>query len=228
MPIQLRESIIDRTNLPRCDDQLRARIQLLAAGDQLMIEAVLLNCQSATTVARLMRLSDRSVRYRLQMLAKRMASRTFLIVARGLNYLPRRDAELARLRFCAGVSVQQLCARTGLSEFQLRQRLDVLLAQCEALGRGPTAGRWNTPRPPKQGQRRPRPAKGKINRKSSRASSAPLPQRDELGGRDELEHFAGQERFEPGRPWQDDVEPRGAEMAIGAQDAPCQPWPPGA
>jgi DNA-directed RNA polymerase specialized sigma24 family protein len=135
MPVILRESIANAFRLPRNDDILIGRAELLGERDRLLIEAVLLKGQSAASVAKLMGVSDRMIRDRVHLLSRRLCSRKFLDAARALAYLSPSDASLARLHFCEGLSRRELCRRLGLSSFQLRRRLDQISGQIVVMSR---------------------------------------------------------------------------------------------
>jgi len=111
------------------------RAELLAKDDRELIEAVFVRGQSSESVARMMGVRPREVRRRLYSLARRLASRRFLNAARALPYLRPADADLARLRFCQGVTQRQLCRQMGLSSYTLRRRLDKIGAEIETIRR---------------------------------------------------------------------------------------------
>lgn len=129
MAIPLKEAILSARRLPRSDDILMARAELLAQEDRDLVEAIFVRGQSAKSVARMVDVDVRLLRQRVNRLARRMASRRFLNAARSLPYLARPDAMLARLRFCEGRTIRQLQARLEVSEHVLRRWLDHVTAQ---------------------------------------------------------------------------------------------------
>ena len=135
MPLSLRESTCRVRRLPRNEEVLMGRASLLLPADRDLIEAVFVRRQSTRSVARLMGLTTRTVRKRTRLLAGLLASRRFIAVARVLPYLNGDDVVLARLRFCAGLSYRKLCARSGLTPYHLRRRLDRILAQVATIKR---------------------------------------------------------------------------------------------
>jgi hypothetical protein len=132
MPVILRESIANVVRLPRNDDILIARAQLLSEQDRALIEAILLKGQSAAAVGRLIGEKTRLVRERV---SRRLCSRRFLDAARALAYLSADDAALARLAFCECLSHRELCRRLNLTEFHLRRRLDKITGQIVQMSR---------------------------------------------------------------------------------------------
>jgi DNA-directed RNA polymerase specialized sigma24 family protein len=129
MPLSLKESICRFRKMPRDSAVLAGRAELLAPGDRDLIEAVLVNGQSASGLARIMGVTPRMVRKKIRRLSLHLISRRFLDAARSLPYLPPEEATLARLHFCSGLTQAQLCGRLRLSPHCLRRRLDRLSAQ---------------------------------------------------------------------------------------------------
>jgi DNA-directed RNA polymerase specialized sigma24 family protein len=129
MPLTLRESICRSKRLPRDDEVLMGRAELLAPCDRDLVDAVLVRGQPTSSIARLMGVTRRVVRDRVHRLSRLLVSRRFLDAARALPYLSPEDGALARLRFCSGLTHAQLCQRLGLTPHRLRRRLDRLSAQ---------------------------------------------------------------------------------------------------
>lgn len=135
MPLRLRENICRVRQMPRNDDILMGRAELLAVEDRDLIEAILIRGQSTGSVARMIGLTPRIVRSRVYRLGRRLTSQQFLDTARALRYLSAPDALLARLRFCQGATQRQLSHRLGLSCHVLRRRLDHISAQVATIRR---------------------------------------------------------------------------------------------
>jgi DNA-directed RNA polymerase specialized sigma24 family protein len=112
-----------------------ARAELLSAEDRELMEAVMVRGQTMRSVARMKGTSERSVGNRVRRLSERLASRAFLDAARALAYLPREDAMLASLRFCAGLSERKLAEILGASSHVVRRRLDRIGAQIAMIHR---------------------------------------------------------------------------------------------
>jgi hypothetical protein len=87
---------------------LAARAGLLRSDDRELVKAVMINGYTAAEVARMTRLSPRSICNRIRKLTTRLGSREFLGAARALPFLEPSDAALARMRFCAGMSLRQI------------------------------------------------------------------------------------------------------------------------
>ena len=122
MPLTLRESICRARPLPRNDEILMGRAELLKPQDRYVVEAVLVRNQPIRAIACMMGVSRRSVRNRVNRLGKRLASRGFLDAARALPYLSDEDARLAQMRL-------------GMSSHVLRRRLDCISAQIAIIRR---------------------------------------------------------------------------------------------
>ena len=135
MALSLRENIAQVRRIPRNDDVLMGRAELLRERDRDLVEAVMLHGQSAVAMGRLMGVSHRSVRSRVQKLCRHLCSRRFLDAARALSYMSPADAKLTQLRFCAGMTLRQLSAELGLTEHHIRRRLDRLSAQIAMIRR---------------------------------------------------------------------------------------------
>ena len=124
MALTLRENICNARRLPRDHDLLIARAELLSAKDRGLIEAIFLRGQTVVSVAHMMGINPRKVSNRLRRLSEHLASRRFLDAARALRYLRGREATLARLRFCAGMTERRLAEKFGVSPHVIRRRLD--------------------------------------------------------------------------------------------------------
>ena len=129
MALTLRENICNARKLPSDPSVLAGRAQLLGREDCELVEAVLLRGQTVVSTAGLMGLSPRTVGNRVRKLAGRMSSRKFLDAARALRYLPGKEAALARLRFCVGLSERKLADKLGVSAHAVRRRLDRISAE---------------------------------------------------------------------------------------------------
>lgn len=155
MGMPLKESVLQARRLPRNDDLLMARAALLSRDDRELIEAVFIRGQTTRSLSRMMGVEMRPLRNHVRRLAKRLASRKFLSVARALPYLSAADAQLARLRFCQGRTLRQLREQFNVSEHTLRRWLDHVAAQVAVIRRmskqtAETAGEdyrsyWNQP-----------------------------------------------------------------------------------
>ena len=135
MVVSLKESVLMSGRLPRSDDLLQARVELLSLEDRALVEAVLLRGQSTRSLSRLMGMTTRGVRDKVNRLTRRMASSQFIDAARSLPHLSPGDAELAKLRFCQGYRLRGLCEHLGLSEHGVRRRLDRVAAEIQAINR---------------------------------------------------------------------------------------------
>jgi len=135
MALSLRESVLSSGRLPRNDDVVLSRAELLAPVDRDLIEAVFIRGQSTRSLARLMGLTPRGVRDRVNRLTRRMGSRKFIDAARSLPYLSAEDAEIAKLRFCQGVRLRGLREKFDVTEHAIRRRLDRVEAEIRAINR---------------------------------------------------------------------------------------------
>ena len=135
MTLSLKESLAQNQELPRTDSILMGRARLLEPPDRDLVEAILIRGQPATLVARMMGRDPKAVRERVRRLTKHLASRRFLDAARALSYLEPADAELARLKFCAGLTIDQVAGRLGLSSAALRRQLGRLVPQIAVVRR---------------------------------------------------------------------------------------------
>ena len=121
--------------LPWNDDVIQSRVELLAPADRALVEAVLIRGQSTRSLSRLMGVSTRGVRDKVNRLTRRMAGSKFIAAARSLPHLSPEDAELAKLRFCQGYRLRGLCEHLGLTEHAVRRRLDRVEAEVQAINR---------------------------------------------------------------------------------------------
>ena len=135
MALSLRENVFRARRLPRNEQILMGRAELLAREDRDLIEAVLVRGQTAESLARLAGRSGTAKRERVGRLTRRLSSRRFLDAARALAYLSDEDAMLARLAFCQRKPQRDLCERTGLTRHLLRRRLDRIAAQIQTIRR---------------------------------------------------------------------------------------------
>lgn len=135
MPISLREDICRVRRVPLDTDVLLGRAELLLADDRRLLDAVLVRGQTIKTLAELMGVSKRRLGNRIRKLIARLSSRDFLLAARVLSYLPREDAMVAQLRYCAGLSERKLASRLGVSSYAVRRRLDRIEAQIVTIRR---------------------------------------------------------------------------------------------
>ena len=135
MALSFRENIFIERRLPRDQQLLSGRAELLSPGDRELVEAVLIRGQTFVSVSRMMGISPRKAGNRVRRLAALLASRQFLETARALRYLPREDARLARLRFCAGLSERKLAGKLQVSTHAIRRRLDRIRAQIAIVSR---------------------------------------------------------------------------------------------
>lgn len=133
MTLSLKEGILCAGKLPRDDQVIMGRAELLSTEDRNLIEAVVLHGQTAESLARLMGVSGRTIRRRVERLMARLASREFLQAARVLPYLAEEDARLARLAFCQQRSQRWLARHLNVTSHCLRRRLDQLAARIETL-----------------------------------------------------------------------------------------------
>ena len=147
MPISLKESLARKKDLPRSDEIIRCRAELLPRADRDLIEAVLIHGHPTRSLARMMGTTPRAVRDRARRLARRLVSKRFLYVARALPYLSPQDSELAKRYFCQGATHRQLCGEVGMTLHALRRRLDRIAAQVETVRRLNASSRMMQRRP---------------------------------------------------------------------------------
>jgi len=124
MALRLKDSIARSSPLPRDEQIIMGRAELLSTGDKDLVEAVLVRGQPATLIARIMGTSAKVIRARVRCLGRRLTSQRFLKAARALPYLDGDEAHLARLNFCAGVSQRRLARELGIPTHTLRRRLE--------------------------------------------------------------------------------------------------------
>jgi len=133
MPLRLKESIFNHHRLPRNDDLLMGRAELLSERDRDLIEATVIRGLSARSIARMTGMTTSHVRAHVHKLCKRMKSRRFLAAARAMPYLTPFDALLAKLRYCQALAHRRLCRELGISYHVLRRRLDLLAVRIEMI-----------------------------------------------------------------------------------------------
>ena len=126
MITRLCESIAKARKLPRSSDLLISRAELLAPRDRALVEAVMLNNQSAEEIGRIADINPRTVRYRIRKLTKRMVSQRFIDAARLLLYLNPREADVVRRYHCRGQSLRMVAAELGMTLHQIRREIDRL------------------------------------------------------------------------------------------------------
>jgi DNA-directed RNA polymerase specialized sigma24 family protein len=135
MPLSLREHICRARKIPRNEELLMARAELLLPADRDLVEAVFVHGQSAVSLARLLGVKPRAVRRRVHLLAKRMASRRFMDAARALPYLDEGDAAIAKMAFCQHVSQREIARQAGLTRHEVRRTLDRLTERISMIRR---------------------------------------------------------------------------------------------
>ena len=135
MQLQLREDIAHVKRLPRNDDVLAQRSELLSRVDHDLIDAIVVRGQTVGAIARLMGVTPRSLRERVFRLTRRMTSEPFLSAARMLPYLEPADAAIAAAAYCQGLSQRKLCKQLNLTSHALRRRLDRISARIDTIGR---------------------------------------------------------------------------------------------
>lgn len=145
MPLTLREDIAQVKTMPRNDDVLAQRSELLSRVDRDLIEAIVVRGQSVGTMARLMGVTPRALRQRVLKLSRRMLSEPFLSAARALPYLETSDAAIASAAYCQRLSQRELCVQFNLTWHALRRRLDQISARIDTIrrlmaGRGVAGG----------------------------------------------------------------------------------------
>lgn len=133
MPLSLRENICESHRLPRDEEVLAGRMELLEQKDRQLLEAVIINGQPTRLIASLMNKTPQHIRNRVYRLSRRLASRKFLDAARALPYLNPADAQLARLHFCQGIAQRQLSQQLGMTIHAIRRSLDRLSARISTI-----------------------------------------------------------------------------------------------
>jgi len=133
MPLKLRESLCRHRHLPRSDAVVMGRAELLQPEERELLEAVLVDGQRVRSVAGMMGVTPRSLRSRIHKIVCRLTSRSFLNAGRAMPYLSGRDREVARMRFCEGISQRRISRKLGMTEHALRRRLDRISAQIETI-----------------------------------------------------------------------------------------------
>ena len=124
MAVLLKESICLAGGLPADQRVIAGRAELLTPEDRELIEAVLMRGVSLIGVARITGESPGCIRRRFHRLVRRLGSKGFLNAARALSYLSEEDASLARMRFCRGASLRQMCRELGLTIYEVRRRVE--------------------------------------------------------------------------------------------------------
>jgi DNA-directed RNA polymerase specialized sigma24 family protein len=150
MPITLREHICRIRKIPRNEELLMARAELLEPADRDLIEAVFVHRQSAVTLGRMLGVKTRAIRRRVHLLARRMSSRRFMNAARALPYLEYLEASIVKMAFCQHLSQREIAARTGLKRHEVRRAIDrladrIAMIRCLSRPEELVAGRYATP-----------------------------------------------------------------------------------
>lgn len=135
MSLALRNTVVSSHQLPRNDDILMSRMELLSQSDRLIMDAIFMKNQTTTNLAILMGTTGRVIRHRVHLLSRRIKSRQFLDTARALAYLSQSDATLARMRFCEGLGYRELAKALGITTHQVRRRLDLIRGQIMHISR---------------------------------------------------------------------------------------------
>ena len=135
MSLSLRESICTGRGLLTDPEIIAGRAELLCSRDRELVEATLVRGQSVASVARIMGVSQKTLGRKVRGLAFRLASCRFLSAAKALPYLSTDEAEIARLRYCQGVSARRLAREHGVSGYVMRRRLDAISAKISAICR---------------------------------------------------------------------------------------------
>lgn len=133
MPLQLKENLCRYRQLPRSDAILIGRAELLRSEERELLEAVLVYGQKVRSIAGMLGVTPRSLRSRIHRIVCRLTSKSFLNAGRALPYLADDDREIARMRFCQGMSQRRIGSKLGITEHALRRRMDCVNAQIETI-----------------------------------------------------------------------------------------------
>ncbi len=135
MFIPIRETLLEKTNLPSDDVVLRQRAGYLAPEDRDLFISVVIDGVPATMLASWMDLDARQIRRRVHSLGRHLASRKFLAVLRSLEFLNRDEQRLAKRHVLQRVPIGQLRREFRLSKGALYRRLHGLKAKINLLER---------------------------------------------------------------------------------------------
>jgi hypothetical protein len=108
---------------------LLRRAEFLHPRDRDLLEAIMVRGQTVNAVGRLTGTDPRYLRKYIAGLTSRMGSRAFTEAIRAMPHLSEKEAQMARLYFCQGLSIRRLCCGLFLSEYVVRRRLDMLRAR---------------------------------------------------------------------------------------------------
>jgi hypothetical protein len=135
MPVSLREAIARSCPLEISDELVAGRAALLAKEDRALLEAVWLNDQTCTQVARLARRKRWAVWRKVRKLLERLNSPQFLAAARLLPYLQEPHRSVVQRYFCQGQSLSAVGAATGVGYHETRRILDEVRGVVSAMAR---------------------------------------------------------------------------------------------
>lgn len=134
MTVSFQEYMSNQSHLPRDEQVLIGRLELLEEFDRELVEAVVVRGQPTRALSRLMGKSQRFIRQKVLSLTRRISSGEFLAAARSLPYLPPDERLIVKRHFCQAATIRQLCAETGLTLHRLRRKIDQLRAKMTVLG----------------------------------------------------------------------------------------------
>lgn len=133
MPVSFEEYMSSQARLPRDEQVLIGRLELLDDFDRQLVDAVVIRGQPTASLARLMGKSQRIIRDRVLSLMRRVASDDFLAAARSLPYLTGEERRIATRYFCQAATLRQLSQETGMTIHRTRRRIDQLRAKINVI-----------------------------------------------------------------------------------------------
>ena len=136
MGIKFRDKLLQYQRLTRSDSVLLTRAQLLDDCDRMLVEAIILHGQNGEAVGRMTGLKSYWIRRRTRRLVGLITSATYAHVMKILPRLSPEDAQVAKLRYCQGLSLADIGCRMDLTRYQLGRRLDRIRGRIVAAARG--------------------------------------------------------------------------------------------
>jgi len=126
MPRTLRYSLLVRFGYPRFladDGLLESRMGFLAEADRDLIHAGLVVGHPIMQMARMLGVTPRRVRHRVQRLVERMNSPVFVGASRAVHLLNRLQTKVARIHIFEGHSLRRTADEAGVSVETVRRVL---------------------------------------------------------------------------------------------------------
>ncbi len=125
MSLPLKEGIIRHCELrlPREENSIKARADLLEPVDRELIMSVMVLGQSVRTVARMTRISPSTLRRRVRRLLSRISSPEFIATARSLHMLNDTQSAVARYHILQGKTMRVTARIMGMPYYKVRKSL---------------------------------------------------------------------------------------------------------